>query len=175
RRLGDGKKSSRFGGLGLKFTSAHSAISKAVEKQDWRAAFAAGCEALKQNPIDITTLLDLADAAAAIGATDARLYYLKWALDLDPKHEQANRKAAAALGEVGQYDQAIACLRRVAEARPTDQEVARTISRLSVEQTIHKGGYNQDLLRKGDAAHAVPTADAMQSLGLEDEATNNHD
>ncbi len=173
RRLGDGKKSSRFGGLGLKLSSARSGIAKGVDKGDWKGAFAAGCEALKQNPIDIPTLLDLADACAAIGATDCRLYYLKWALDLDGKHEQANRKAAAALGEVGQFDQAITCLRRVAELRPTDQEIARTISRMSVEQTIHKGGYNQDLLRKGDAAHAVPTADARQSLGLDADATDN--
>lgn len=175
RRLGDGKKSSRFGGLGLKLSGARSGIAKGVEKGDWKAAFAAGCEALKQNPIDIPTLLDLADACAAIGATDCRLYYLKWALDLDAKHEQANRKAAAALGEIGQFDQAITCLRRVAELRPTDQEVARTISRLSVEQTIHKGGYDQDLLRKGDATHAVPGAEAVRSLGLDTESNHHPD
>lgn len=164
KRAGDTKKSGRFGGLNMKLKSARAGIAKATAKGDWQAAFASGCEALKQSPADIQTLLELADTCGTLGAGESQLYYLKWALDIDAKHEMANRKAAEVLERNGQFDQAIGCLKRVQEAKPLDQAVAKKISHLSVEQTIHKGGYNQDLLKKGDAAHAQPNEGASKSI-----------
>ncbi|MCO6047542.1 tetratricopeptide repeat protein [Aeoliella sp. ICT_H6.2] len=163
RKHPEAKKSSLFGGS-RKLKTARSALSKAIDKGDWDAAFAAGCEALDHGPNDVTTLLDLARASAELGATECQLYYLKWALDAEPKHEQANRQAADALAAVGQFEQAIACLKRVQEIKPQDHMVAKTISRMSVEQTIQKGGYNQELLRKGSSESATPDADASSML-----------
>ena len=51
---------------------------------------------------------------------------------------------------MGQFDQAIACWHRVEQAKPHDEEALQAISRLSVEKTIHKGGYDPALLG-GDA------------------------
>lgn len=164
RKHPEAKKRSLLGGLSRKHKAARSTMAKALEKKDWDQAFAAGCEALDEGPGDVTTLLDMATAAKAFGATECQLYYLKWALDTDTKHEQANRQAAEALSAVGQFDQAIACLKRVQEAKPMDHEVARTISRMSVEQTIQKGGYNQELLRKGASATAAPDEAASEML-----------
>lgn len=158
-----GKKASRFGGLNMRLKSVHSAIAKASDRGDWQGAFKAGCEALKHHPSDISTLLALADAAGALGATECQLYYLKWALDIDTKHESANRKAAAALTDAGQFEQAIACWRRVLDAKPNDQSVAKAISHLTVEQTIHQGGYDQQLLRKGAGSAAIPDHEASES------------
>ncbi len=166
KKQGDGKKASRFGGLNMKLKSARSALCKAAGKGEWPKAFQAGCEALKQGPTDITTLLEMARSAGTLGATECQLYYLKWALDLDGKHEQANREAAKALADVGQFEQAIACWKRVQTAKPNDNAVAKAISRLSVEQTIHQGGYDQELLRKGARADASPDKEATQALGL---------
>lgn len=169
KKHGDAKKSSIFGGMNRKLKSARGTLTKSTEKGQWEEAFAAGCEALDHGPNDIATLLDLAAACNAIGASECQLYYLKWALDADPKHERANREAAEALAAVGQFEQAIACLKRVQELKPNDQEVARGISRMSVEQTIHKGGYNQDLLRKGANEAASPdqvAAEILESSGV---------
>lgn len=163
RKHSETKKSSLFGGS-RKLKTARSAMTKAIDKGEWEAAFAAGCEALDHGPNDVATLLDLARASKELGAGECQLYYLKWALDSDPKHEQANRQAADALSAVGQFEQAIACLKRVQELKPQDHEVAKTISRMSVEQTIQKGGYNQELLKKGSSETATPDADASDML-----------
>lgn len=171
RKHGDAKQSSLFGSMNRKLKTARTALAKAADKGDWQQVFASGCDALDQGPRDVGTLLELASAADTIGATECQLYYLKWALDTDPKHEQANRQASDALAAVGQFDQAIACLRRVQEAKPEDQSVARSISRMSVEQTIKKGGYNQDLLRQGANQSASPDAAAAEILAEESEAS----
>ena len=162
---GEKKKGSMFGGLNMKLKSARSTLTKAASKGVWDEAFKAGCEALKQSPSDIATLLELASSAATLGATECQLYYLKWALDLDGKHEQANRHAADALAKVGQFEQAIACLKRVQQAKPADHDVAKAISQMSVEQTIKKGGYNQEVLRKGANNDALPDQAASEMLG----------
>ena len=51
-----------------------------------------------------------------------------------------------ALTRMGQFDQAIACWHRVEQAKPGDEEAQQAISRLAVEKTIHKGGYDPALL-----------------------------
>jgi tetratricopeptide (TPR) repeat protein len=48
---------------------------------------------------------------------------------------------------MGQFDQAISCWRRVEQARPGDEQASKAISKLSVEKTIQKGGYNEELLK----------------------------
>jgi tetratricopeptide (TPR) repeat protein len=122
-------------------------LNKAAGKGQWREAFTAACEALKSNPWDTSTLLDVADAYHEIGSDECQLYALRWALEAAPKDITVNRKAAETLSRLGQFDQAISCWRRVEQARPNDEEAAKAISKLSVEKTIQKGGYNQELLQ----------------------------
>ncbi len=152
QKYGNNKKGSRFASLMNRGT--RSAMSKAASKGQWREAFEAVCSALKSNPWDITTLLDVVDAYEQIGSDECQLYVLRWALDASPKDVTVNRRAAQTLARLGQFDQAIACWRRVEQAKPGDQEAAKAISQLSVEKTIQKGGYSQELLHKStkDAA-----------------------
>jgi tetratricopeptide (TPR) repeat protein len=125
------------------------ALSKAVGKGLWREAFQSACDALRHNPWDISTLLDVAAAYEAIGAQECQLYTLRWALDFDPMDVAVNRRAGQVLAGMGQFDQAISCWQRVEKAKPTDEEARKAISQLSVERTIHHGGYNPDLLGGG--------------------------
>ena len=60
QKYGNNKKGARF--AGLKSKTSRMALSKAAGKGQWRDAFAAACEALKSNPWDTATLLDVADA-----------------------------------------------------------------------------------------------------------------
>jgi tetratricopeptide (TPR) repeat protein len=145
QKYGNNKKGSRFSSLMNR--GSRNALSKAAAKGQWREAFAAACEALKSNPWDISTLLDVADAYEQIGSDECQLYVLRWALDASPKDVTVNRRAAQTLARLGQFDQAIACWRRVEQSKPGDQEAAKAISQLSVEQTIQKGGYNSQLLQ----------------------------
>jgi hypothetical protein len=145
QKYGNNKKGARLAGLKIK--SNRNALAKAAGRGQWREAFQAGCDALRFNPWDTTTLLALADACQQIGSHEAEIFLMRWALDVDVKDPTVNRRAAAAFARMGQFDPAISCWRRVEQVRPGDQEAAKAISQLSVEQTILKAGYNQELLR----------------------------
>ena len=145
QKYGNDKKGSRFAGLRTKTT--RMTLNKATSKGQWREAFTAACEAFKANPWETSTLLDVADAYQQIGSDECQLFVLRWALDAAPKDLTVNRKAAEILTRLGLFDQAIGCWRRVEQAKPGDEEAAKAISKLSVEKTIQKGGYNQEALQ----------------------------
>jgi tetratricopeptide (TPR) repeat protein len=145
QKYGNNKKGSRF--ASLKNKGSRMALNKAAGKGQWKDAFTAACEALKSNPWDAATLLSMADAYQQIGSDECQLYVMRWALDAAPKDVTVNRRAAEALARLGQFDQAISCWRRVEQAKPGDEEATKAISKLSVERTIQKGGYNEELLK----------------------------
>jgi len=145
QKYGNHKKGVRF--AGLKSKGSRMALNKAAGKGQWREAFAAACEALKPNPWETSTLLDVAAAYKQLGCDECQLFTLRWALDASPKDVTVNRQAAETLAGLGQFDQAIACWRRVEQAKPGDEEAAKAISKLSVEKTIQQGGYDQDMLQ----------------------------
>jgi tetratricopeptide (TPR) repeat protein len=144
QKYGNNKKGARLAGLKIK--SGRSALAKAAGKGQWHDAFQAAADALKINPWDAPTLVALADACQQIGCADTEIFLLRWALDVDPKDPVVNRRAALGFARLGQFDNAIGCWRRVQQAKPLDQEASKAISQLSVEQTIQKGGYQQELL-----------------------------
>jgi tetratricopeptide (TPR) repeat protein len=145
KKYGNSKKGARFAALKIK--TSRMSLSKAAGKGQWRDAFTAACEALKSNPWDTATLLDVADAYHEIGSDECQLYALRWALEAAPKDLSVNRKAAEVLTRLGQFDQAISCWQRILQAKPNDEEAARAVASLSVEKTIQKGGYNEELLK----------------------------
>jgi len=147
QKYGNNKKGARLAGLKIK--SNRNALAKAAGRGEWREAFQAACDALRYNPWDTTTLIAVADACHEIGSHDAEVFLMRWALDVEMHDPLVNRRAAAAFARMGQFDPAIACWRRVEQARPGDQEAVKAIAQLSVEQTIQKAGYNQELLRGG--------------------------
>jgi tetratricopeptide (TPR) repeat protein len=163
QKYGNNKKGARFAALKIK--TSRMALSKAANKGQWREAFAAASDALKSNPWDTSTLLDVADAYKQIGSDECELYALRWALDAAPKDVTVNRRAAETLTRRGQFDQAIACWRRVEQARPGDEEAAKAISQLSVEKTIQQGGYNQELLQGAVDEQSVIEAIARERPG----------
>jgi tetratricopeptide (TPR) repeat protein len=145
RKHGERKKGGALAALKIK-RSGRSAVAKHAGKGEWPDAFRAGCEVLKNDPWDVGTLIELAAACEQLHLRDGQLYFLRWALDVEPKDLEANRAAAAALAESGEFDQAISCWRRVLEVKPADPEATHEVSRLSVEKTLHVGGYNQKML-----------------------------
>lgn len=164
KKYGTGKKASSFGGLLSK--SGRGAVEKEAAKGNWEEAFTAGCKALKKNPGDQGLLQAMAAACGKRGFVETQLMYLRWALDIDATDVESNRQAGMALAEVGEFDQAIACWRRVQQQKPHDEESAKQVARLSVEQTIHKGGYNTDLLKKnGGSSPADGQGDSTATGG----------
>ncbi len=144
QKYGNNKTGARL--AGMKIRHGRSALIKAAGKGHWREAFEAATAALKINPWDTQTLVALADACQQIGSPESEIFLMRWALDVDPKDPVVNRRAAIGFGRLGQFDNAIGCWRRVLAAKPDDQEASKAVSQLSVEQTIQKGGYQQELL-----------------------------
>lgn len=144
KKYGPKKKGARF--AGIKSTGHRMSLSRAAGKGDWKGAFQAGCAALALNPWDADALVGLADASKTLRLDASRLRYLQLALEVDPKSADVHREMALALQDFGQFDQAISHWRKVVEAKPEDEEATQAVSRLSVEQTIQKGGYDPTLL-----------------------------
>jgi len=155
QKYGDNKKGAKLAGLKIK--RHRSALTRSAGKGLWEAALQSGCTALSLNPWDIPTLIAMAEACNELQAGECQLFYLRWAMNADAKHIEANRHAAIALERIGQFDQAIACWSRVDQAKPQDEEARQAVSRLSVEKTISEGGYDSNLLtgNQGDANLSV--------------------
>jgi tetratricopeptide (TPR) repeat protein len=167
QKYGDNKKGAKFAGLKLKSRRSH--LTRAAGKGDWPTALQEGCAALALNPWDIPTLVAMAEACDELSIDECQLYYLRWAMDADPKDVNVNHHAALTLQRRGQFDQAIACWRRVEQAKPRDEEALQAISRLSVEKTIHEGGYDPELLR-GDLSGVTKAKTSVARLAKGAEA-----
>ena len=130
---------------GLKGKGAKSAIKRATSKENWTGVIKAGCELLKLNPWDATALTAMANACEELECDDCQLLCLKTALDANPKGPDINRLSGLALERVGRFDEAIICWHRVEQAKPGDLEAPEMIGRLTVERTIHQGGYREKI------------------------------
>ncbi len=159
-KYGDNKKGAKLAGLKIK--SHRAALRKAASKGKWEAALQAGCAALALNPWDISSLLAMATAYDELQIDECQLFYLRWAMGVDANDPAVNRQAAFTLQRMGQFDQAIACWQRVAQAKPQDEEARQAISRLSVEKTIHQGGYSTASLGGGEEGNAETKVSVAQ-------------
>ncbi|MEM6654502.1 MAG: hypothetical protein AAF596_01740 [Planctomycetota bacterium] len=153
-KRGGGKRGSALGVLRGKSAG----VTKLIEKGQPQQAIEAGCKALKKNPADSATLREMAAACGSLGHAETQLHYLRWALDADPQSHETNRQAAEALAAVQEFDQAVACWQRILQQKPGDEEASKAVARLSVEKTIHRGGYDPQLLSGGGEAPEVSTA-----------------
>ena len=128
---------------GMRSAGAKTAVKKSSVSKDWLGVITNGLKVLELNPWDTAALADMAQACDQLKFDEAQIVYLKAALDADIKDPEVNRLLGRALGRQGQFDQAIACWMRVQQAKPNDEEARRSIANLTVEKTIHKGGYEE--------------------------------
>lgn len=168
KKYGNNKKGAKLASLKIK--GPRGTLVKASGKGEWLAAFQAGCTALALNPWDVPTLQAMAAACNELHIDECQLYYLRWALDVAPKDPSVNKQAAEALQRMGQFDQAIACWHRVEQARPQDEEARQAVSRLSVEKTIHQGGYDTDMLTGASKGSGkAPTVAGLSKSAVPDD------
>lgn len=143
KKYGNNKKGAPL--AQIKELGARSAIKKAGGESKWDDVIKHGLKILAVNPWDIDTLRRMATAAEnsaagewATGDGECELYFLKCALEANPKDAETNKQCAKAMAERGQFDQAIACWHRVEQAFPGDDEAQRAISDLAVRKTLSK-------------------------------------
>ena len=139
KKYNNNKKGSRM--AGIKGAGAKGKIKKAALQKQWDAVITDGLGMLQLNPWDTNTLMALAQACDHLEHDEAQLVYLKMAMDANLKDPDINKMTALALAQQGRFDEAIVCWNRVLQAKPGDEEANRAIGDLTVEKTIHKGGY----------------------------------
>jgi len=128
------------GGLAALWSAGgRSGLRKLIAAGKHLEAVKQGVETIKTNPGDHGTLLALAEVCGYMGFPDTQRCYLKAALDAAPADAEVNRKCADFLASDGQYDQAIACWRRIAAVKGMAEEAERQIAKLAVDKTISAG------------------------------------
>ena len=161
KKYNNNKKGSKL--AGLRGAGAKGAIKKSTLQKNWDGVLKHGMDLLKLNPWDVSTLTAMATACGALEFDDAQLAYLRQALEVDIKNAQINRQAGRALAEQGKFDDAIVCWTRVSQAESGDQEAMRAIADLTVEKTIHHGGYEQAKSSLDVQVEPERAADARQA------------
>jgi len=141
KKYNNNKKGSKL--AGVRSAGAKGSVKKAVVQKHWETVIKSGLEVLKFNPWDISTLTAMARACESLEHAECELAYLKAALDANIKDVEVNRLAGKTLARQGKFDEAIICFHRVVQAKPDDEEAKRAIGDLTVEKTIHKGGYEE--------------------------------
>ncbi len=101
---GETEKARHFYRQAYDFDPSHSAVSLnqflasanfLLRADKTREAFALGNLALEFYPKEVRLYLELSDVSVALGQKDKAIDYLKRAIALDPKHEDARKKLAA--------------------------------------------------------------------------------
>lgn len=133
-------------------------MKKAARSKDWVGVIRAGLEMLKLNPWHTSTLEEMANACRELGFHDVRLVYLKMAQEARPNDPAVCKLLAEAYADLGQYDQAIQCWQLVLKSKPNDEEALKAISKLTVERTIHRGGYTDPARAGRKEIPVAPTA-----------------
>jgi tetratricopeptide (TPR) repeat protein len=150
RKYNNNKKGARIKVYG----SSKGAFKKALAKKDWPEVLRIGPELLKVNPWDTPTLRAMAQACEKYHPklNEAELKYLKMALDGSPRDIETNKHCARSLARMGQYDQAIACWRRVDEMKKNDPEAQKAMAKLMMDKTRPQVGIDEDDLSEEEKA-----------------------
>ncbi|GHT22928.1 hypothetical protein FACS189419_06180 [Planctomycetales bacterium] len=119
-------------------------------------SFKNGIYTLKNNPWDVTALLETGDACEKLGYFDVAVEYYRIAVETEPDSIAANTVCASALKNIADYEGALACVNRILKKHPTDHETLLLRQELSVEMTIHRGKY-----RGGDAGQVREAANSL--------------
>ena len=130
------------GGLSkLKISKAKSAAKAAVKKEDYEAADKALEEGLKLNPWDPQLNYELAQVARKQDHLEVAEFAMGIAVQADPNDDDMLEAFADTLCDLNKYDQASKIWSKISELRPNDGEARANISRMSVLNTQHRGGY----------------------------------
>ena len=130
----------KAGGLGAIFSAgARGSLKKFAAAGQWLELLKKGVEILKSSPGDHGTLLAMASACKHLNLQETHPIYLRAALDASPSDPEINRICADYLEARGEFDQAIACWRRIGNVKAHAEEAEKKITSLQVEKTVAKG------------------------------------
>lgn len=141
RKYNNNKKGVSF--AGVRGGTAKATIKKNEMQKDWPGVIRGGIEMLKLNPWDVSALTSMAAACERMEFDECQLLYLRSALEVNAKDVDVTRQFARALARGGKFDEAIGLWTRVLQAKPGDPEASKAVADLTVNKTIHRGGYEE--------------------------------
>lgn len=133
------KKASWFGS----FTNfpARGKLRNAKKAGEHRKVLEEGELLLTRHPGDLSTQLDMAEAAVALNLLPLAGWLLEEARQATPENLTVLRALAEVYGKQKRYKQAIALWEKVRELDPTGSEAPAKIRELAVNETLAKGNY----------------------------------
>ena len=141
------KKSHNDNGIGagglskMKVKSAKSTAAKAIKKEEWTDAENAIEEGLVLNPWDVELNQMLAKVAAERENLGIAEFAIQSAVVADPENDKLLEEFANVLQARNKFDDASKIWSKISSLRPNDGEARAMISRMSVLNTQHRGGY----------------------------------
>jgi serine/threonine protein kinase len=115
---------------------ARTRLKNAKRAKEYVKVLAHGEEVLVHNPWEVSTHMDMAEAAEALGLTQLAVWLLEEARDKDALHGDLNRALALLYEERGDFSQAIALWELVRKAEPGDLEACQKITDLAASETL---------------------------------------
>jgi serine/threonine protein kinase len=120
---------------------ARAKLKAAQQAADYLKVLEHGEEMLARNPWDLTTQMEMAEAAASAGLATTALWLLEDAWREDRHTPALDRALARQYEKRGLFADAARLWRMVLDADPYDVEAHRKVGDLAVEDTIARGGY----------------------------------
>jgi len=100
-----------------------------------------GEEVLARNPYDVAALVEMAEAAKALGLYRVELWLMEQAQQADPGNPALSRSLAQVYETLGNFTEAIAQWENVRKVDPSDGEAFRKVRDLAARDTIARGNY----------------------------------
>lgn len=139
RKYGEKKRKSFFSMFSSR--ASKTALQMAELSKNWKNALESCLALLKANPWNSAAFFSAGRACLELGYKESGLAYLKHSIEASPNDLETNRVAARVLADLKKFDDAIVCWARILKLKPNDTEAEKAIGDLTIEKTIHRGGY----------------------------------
>jgi len=154
KKYDDNKTGARM--AGMKLMTVKGRLKKCRMSKDW-AGLAEACEeGLAVNPWDPQINADLGDALKELGYQEVAKFAYQQVFILDPMNVAVNRSLALLLEERSEYNEAIACWKKIYKVDPQNGEARSKITALDAKSVMDRGGYEgAESTQNVMAAHEV--------------------
>jgi Flp pilus assembly protein TadD len=140
-KFGNNLRGSRFAILSTSRSKARMKAARAG--RDYLRVLEYGEQVLCNNPWDMGTQMDMAEAFDALGLNELAVYTLDQARQKYPKDATLNRALARLFEKRGDFQKAIILWQLVKEAAPHDVEASHKAKDLAASDTIARGQYEE--------------------------------
>jgi len=139
KKYDDNKTGARM--AGVKLMAVKGRLKKCRMSKDWAGQAEACEEGLAVNPWDVQLGTDLGDALKELGYQEVAKFAYEEVMKIEPGNVGVNRSLALLLEQRSEYNEAIACWKRILKVDPQSGEARSKITSLDAKSVMDRGGY----------------------------------